>query len=127
MKGSATAFDHPGWVPQTIPRMAVIDFSFLLSGGPMVWVLVAIGLIGITLTVERTLYLLDQVDHTARLYFQGLIKLTVLDTVCLALGLWVLGVSAPLLLGLLRRDGMEQIQGWKKKSEIGRIVIHRDL
>jgi predicted PurR-regulated permease PerM len=50
---------------------------------------------------ERTLYLLDQVDHTARLYFQGLIKLTVLDTVCLALGLWVLGVSAPLLLGLI--------------------------
>ncbi len=50
---------------------------------------------------ERTLYLLDKVDHTARLYFQGLIKLTLLDTVCLALGLWVLGVSAPLLLGLL--------------------------
>ena len=50
---------------------------------------------------ERTLYLLDKVDHTARLYFQGLIKLTVLDTVCLALGLWVLGVSAPLLLGLI--------------------------
>lgn len=50
---------------------------------------------------ERTLYLLDQVDHTARLYFQGLIKLTVLDTLCLALGLWLIGVSAPLLLGLL--------------------------
>jgi predicted PurR-regulated permease PerM len=50
---------------------------------------------------ERTLYLLDRVDQTARLYFQGLIALTVLDTLCLALGLWVLGVSAPLLLGLL--------------------------
>ena len=50
---------------------------------------------------ERTLYLLDQVDHTARLYFQGLIKLTVLDTLCLAFGLWLIGVSAPFLLGLV--------------------------
>jgi predicted PurR-regulated permease PerM len=50
---------------------------------------------------ERTLYLLDQVDSTARLYFQGLIRLTVLDTLCLAAGLWALGVSAPLLLGLV--------------------------
>ena len=50
---------------------------------------------------ERTLFLLDKVDHTARLYFQGLIKLTVLDTVCLAAGLWVLGVSAPLVLGVV--------------------------
>jgi predicted PurR-regulated permease PerM len=50
---------------------------------------------------ERTLYLLDQVDHTARLYFQGLLKLTVLDTFCLAVGLWVIGVSAPVLLGFV--------------------------
>ena len=47
------------------------------------------------------MYLLDQVDQTARLYFQGLIKLTLLDAVCLAIGLWVIGVSAPLLLGLI--------------------------
>lgn len=50
---------------------------------------------------ERTLYLLDQVDRTARLYFVGLMQLTVLDTLCLAGGLWLLGVSGPLLLGLL--------------------------
>ncbi len=50
---------------------------------------------------ERTLYLLDQVDQTARLYFQGLMKLTALDTLCLAAGLWLIGVSAPLLLGLV--------------------------
>lgn len=49
---------------------------------------------------ERTLYLLDQVDYTARLYFQGLIKLTVLDALCLACGLWLIGVSAPFVLGL---------------------------
>jgi len=50
---------------------------------------------------ERTLYLLDQVDQTARMYFQGLIKLTVLDAICLALGLWLLGVSGPLVLGVI--------------------------
>ena len=50
---------------------------------------------------ERTLYLLDQVDHTARLYFQGLIKLTLLDALCLGFGLLMIGVSAPFGLGLL--------------------------
>lgn len=50
---------------------------------------------------ERTLYLLDQVDQTARLYFQGLIKLTLLDALCLACGLWLIGVSAPFALGLI--------------------------
>jgi predicted PurR-regulated permease PerM len=38
---------------------------------------------------------------TARRYFQGLLKLTVIDTAVLALGLWVIGVSSPLVLGLL--------------------------
>jgi len=50
---------------------------------------------------ERTLFLLDQLDRTARGYFQGLIKLTVLDALCLAAGLWFIGVSSPLLLGIL--------------------------
>ncbi len=50
---------------------------------------------------ERTLYLLDQVDRTARLYFVGLLQLTLLDTLCLAAGLWLLGVSGALLLGLI--------------------------
>ncbi|MBS1198818.1 MAG: putative permease, partial [Proteobacteria bacterium] len=50
---------------------------------------------------ERTLYLLDQVDRTARQYFVGLLQLTLLDAVCLAAGLWLLGVSAPLALGLV--------------------------
>ncbi len=56
---------------------------------------------------ERTLYLFDQVDRTARLYFQGLLALTVLDALCLAAGLWWLGVSAPLLLG-----GMTAVLAW---------------
>lgn len=50
---------------------------------------------------ERTLKLLEEVDRTARLYFQGLLKLTVLDALCLAVGLWLLGINAPLLLGIL--------------------------
>lgn len=49
---------------------------------------------------ERTLYLLDQVDCTARLYFQGLLKLTVLDALCLAFGLALIGVGSPFALGL---------------------------
>jgi len=50
---------------------------------------------------ERCLYLMNQVDRTARLYFVGLIKLTVLDTACLAGGLLLLGISGAVLLGLL--------------------------
>lgn len=50
---------------------------------------------------ERTLYLLHEVDQTAHRYFQGLIKLTVLDTAVLAFGLWAIGVSSPLVLGLI--------------------------
>lgn len=50
---------------------------------------------------ERSLYLMDQVDQTSRLYFIGLLELTVLDTFCLAGGLWLIGVSGALLLGLL--------------------------
>ena len=50
---------------------------------------------------ERTLYLLHQVDQTALRYFEGLLKLTLIDTVVLAAGLWVIGVSSPLLLGFV--------------------------
>lgn len=50
---------------------------------------------------ERTLYLLHRVDQTARRYFEGLLKLTILDTIVLAFGLWVIGVSSPLLLGFI--------------------------
>jgi predicted PurR-regulated permease PerM len=50
---------------------------------------------------ERTLFLLHQVDQTARRYFEGMLKLTVLDTIVLGFGLWVIGVSSPLLLGFV--------------------------
>jgi predicted PurR-regulated permease PerM len=50
---------------------------------------------------EKTLYLMNEVDEAARAYFLGLMKLTVLDTVTLAFGLWLIGMPAPLGLGLL--------------------------
>jgi predicted PurR-regulated permease PerM len=50
---------------------------------------------------EKTLYLMSEVDQAARAYFLGLIKLTVLDTLTLAFGLWLMGMPAPLGLGLL--------------------------
>ncbi len=50
---------------------------------------------------EKTLYLLHEVDQTLRAYFLGLMKLTVLDTVTLAAGLWLLGFHGALALGLV--------------------------
>jgi predicted PurR-regulated permease PerM len=50
---------------------------------------------------ERTLYLLERVDGTARAYFQGLLKLTLIDTICLALGLSAIGMPGALALGVM--------------------------
>lgn len=50
---------------------------------------------------EKTLTLLHEVDRIARAYFQGLLKLTALDTLTLAAGLWLMGLPAALALGLI--------------------------
>lgn len=50
---------------------------------------------------EETLYLMHEVNQTARRYFQGLLKLTLIDTVMLSLGLASIGISAPLVLALI--------------------------
>lgn len=50
---------------------------------------------------EKTLYLIHAIDRTARLYFLGLIKLTLADTAILSLAFAVLGLSYPILLGLI--------------------------
>jgi len=50
---------------------------------------------------ERTLYMIDRVDATARAYFQGLMKLTLIDTVCLAIGLAAIGMPSAFGLGLM--------------------------
>ena len=50
---------------------------------------------------ERSLALLHKVDRIAGAYFLGLLKLTALDTLTLAAGLWLLGFSGALALGLI--------------------------
>lgn len=50
---------------------------------------------------EKTLFLLHEIDRTARAYFQGLINLTLLDALTLAAGLWLLGIPGPMALGLI--------------------------
>src|SRR5215468_9276470 len=50
---------------------------------------------------EKSLLLFARLDESLRSFFQGLLLLTLLDTVCLAAGLFVLGVSPALLLGLV--------------------------
>ena len=50
---------------------------------------------------ERTIFMIERVDATARAYFQGLLKLTLIDTICLAVGLWAIGVPGALALGLI--------------------------
>ena len=50
---------------------------------------------------ERTIFMFDRVDATARSYFQGLLKLTLVDTVCLGIGLGLVGVPNAFILGLI--------------------------
>jgi predicted PurR-regulated permease PerM len=50
---------------------------------------------------EKTLDLLHQMHQTGRSYFAGLMKLTVLDTVALGIGLWALGLPGAWLLALI--------------------------
>ena len=48
---------------------------------------------------EKTLLLFERLDESLQNYFQGLLRLMLLDTISLAAGLWILGISHPLLLG----------------------------
>jgi len=50
---------------------------------------------------ERSLYMVESVDTTARAYFAGLLKLTAIDSVCLAAGLLTLGIPGALVLGVM--------------------------
>ena len=51
--------------------------------------------------LERTIYMFDRVHTTARNYFQGLLKLAVADTLFIAIGLWLIGLSGALILGVV--------------------------
>jgi predicted PurR-regulated permease PerM len=50
---------------------------------------------------EKTLYLFYRVEDQMRRYFQGLLALTALDALCLGIGLWFVGLSAPFFLATL--------------------------
>ena len=50
---------------------------------------------------EKTLALLHEMHQTGRAYFTGLVKLTVVDTLALGLGLWALGLPGAWLLALI--------------------------
>jgi predicted PurR-regulated permease PerM len=50
---------------------------------------------------EKTLLLVDRVDRSLQGFLIGVVKLTFLDTVCLGLGLWLLRIHYPFVLGLI--------------------------
>jgi predicted PurR-regulated permease PerM len=50
---------------------------------------------------EKTLLLVDRVDHSLQNFLVGMVKLTCLDTACLGLGLKLAGIPYPFLLGLV--------------------------
>lgn len=85
------------WAPSLL-LAPFVAFFFLRDGGQLQHML---GRAVPNAFFEKTLYLLHEVDQTTRSYFQGLLRLTVLDTLTLAAGLWWIGLPAPLLLGLI--------------------------
>jgi predicted PurR-regulated permease PerM len=85
------------WTP-TLILAPFLAFFFLRDGGKIERMLAAAVP---NAFFEKTLYLMHEVDKTTRSYFVGLMQLTVLDTITLALGLWIMGMPAPLGLGFL--------------------------
>lgn len=51
--------------------MSGFDFSLMSKGGPMMWVLLALGLLGVMLFIERTLYL-HRGQIRAKAFIEGL-------------------------------------------------------
>jgi predicted PurR-regulated permease PerM len=85
------------WTPSLL-LAPFLAFFFLRDGGKVERMLVAAVP---NAFFEKTLFLMHEVDRTTRAYFVGLMQLTLLDTVTLAIGLWVIGMPAPLGLGFL--------------------------
>lgn len=85
------------WAPSLL-LTPFISYFFLRDGGQFQRML---GRAVPNAFFEKTLYLMHEVDRTTRAYFQGLLRLTLLDTVTLAAGLWWIGLPGPLVLGLV--------------------------
>jgi predicted PurR-regulated permease PerM len=50
---------------------------------------------------ERTLLLVGRVNESLQVFFVGLMQLTMIEAACLGGGLWLIGISSPVLLGLV--------------------------
>lgn len=103
LTGNAQQYLQPivvGIAAWTLPLLLApfLAFFFLRDGGRIERMVVAAVP---NAFFEKTLHLMHQVDRTTRSYFVGLLQLTALDTVTLAVGLWIIGMPSPLFLGLL--------------------------
>jgi predicted PurR-regulated permease PerM len=103
LTGSAEQYLRPlvmaiaGWLPSLL-LAPFLAFFFLRDGGRVERMIA--GAVP-NAFFEKTLNLMHEVDRTTRAYFVGLMQLTVLDTITLAIGLSVIGMPSPFLLGLL--------------------------
>ncbi len=79
------------WVPSLL-LIPYLTYFFLLDGSRFKrFIIRAIP----NAFFEKTLYLFYRVEDQIRRYFQGLLALTVLDGLCLGIGLWFLGLNSP--------------------------------
>jgi predicted PurR-regulated permease PerM len=69
---------------------------------------------------EKTLLLFERLDESLQNFFQGMIALTILDTLCLGTGLWLLGISNALVLA-----GIAALLSWLPYvgSAIGCVLV----
>ena len=82
------------WIPSLF-LVPVITYFFLLDGPRFKRFLVqAIP----NAYFEKGLYLLYRVEDQIRRYFQGVLTLTLIDGMCLGVGMWLLGLPAPFFL-----------------------------
>lgn len=84
-----------------VPAMILVPFFtfFLLKDGQQLKIL--LGRPVPNAFFESSLVLLYKVDESARAYFRGLFQLTILDALTLSIGLAVIGLHYPVLLGLV--------------------------
>ena len=103
LTGSAQQYLEPlalaiaEWLPSML-LAPFLAFFFLRDGGRFQHMLAAAVP---NAFFEKTLYLMHEVDRTTRAYFVGLIELTALDTITLAIGLKIMGLPGAFGLGLL--------------------------
>jgi predicted PurR-regulated permease PerM len=91
------------WIPSLL-LVPCITYFFLLDGPRFKRFLVqAIP----NAFFEKTLYLFYRVEDQLRRYFQGLLALTMLDALCLGVGLWCFGLHEPFLLA-----GLAAVMAW---------------